>query len=152
MRNIVKRGAVLLLCALLIQSHVVAKEGQQRFFGVGAIVEEPSPGIFSVKTPGKKAGEGFVHNPQQQFPTQKINTKIELKGKGTLSIKLEETDARGKYMKEKEIKVTLSDEWKLYELDLDLESVTSQIDLLVVTPSQSEVVFQFRNVKIQNRQ
>lgn len=150
MRRFAITYVVVLVCLLSFQAHLSAKEEPLKLFGMGASVEETTPGLFTVKTSGKKEGEGFVYNPHRSLSTNQVKSQIELKGTGNVNLTIEETDARGKFLKEKEMKVALTKEWKTYELDFELESTSSQLDLLVLTPKTSRLEFKAKNIQMKD--
>ncbi len=118
------------------------------YFGLGATVQEVIDGEFLVKTEGAKKEEGFVYTPPQPFEKENIRLQITLKGKGTVILKIEETNARGQFIKDKTTEVTLTEDWATYEMSFTLESPSSQIDASVITKSKDETEFSFKNLQI----
>lgn len=135
---------------LTISTQALAAEDRPTipYFGLGATVQEVIEGEFLVKTEGAKAEEGFVYTPPKPFTKENIKLQITLKGKGTVILKLEETDARGQYIKEKNMEVTLTEDWTTYEMTFTLESPSSQIDASVTTKSEEKAEFSFKNLQI----
>jgi len=118
------------------------------YYGVGATVQEVVEGEYLVKTEGAKAEEGFVYTPPEPFKEKNIKFQITLKGKGNVILKLEETNARGQYIKEKKMDVTLTEDWATYEMTFTLESPTSQIDAFVLSKDKEPAEFSFKNIEI----
>ncbi|KGR78624.1 hypothetical protein [Ureibacillus sinduriensis] len=118
------------------------------YFGVGAVVQEMVEGEYLVKTEGAKAEEGFIYTPPNPFTKDNIKFLITLKGKGTVILKLEETNARGQYIKEKKVEVRLTEDWVTHEVAFTLESPSSQIDASVLTQDKEKAEFSFKNVQI----
>ncbi len=115
------------------------------YFGVGAVVEELDEGIYRVKTKGDQANEGFVHTPAISSLDREINYQIDLKGKGTVYLKIEETDPRGKFLKEhRSPSFQLTEDWKTYNLKPTFHANTSQIDVFVLTSSKQKTEFSFK--------
>jgi len=129
-------------------SHAAEETPSIPYFGVGATVQEVIKGEYLVKTEGAKSEEGFVYSPPKPFQNERIKFQITLKGKGTVILKLEETNARGQYIKEKTMEVALTENWSTYEMTYTLESPTSQIDAMVTTKSQEKATFTFKNLQI----
>ncbi|QCR32384.1 carbohydrate binding domain-containing protein [Lysinibacillus sp. SGAir0095] len=118
------------------------------YFGIGATVQEKLEGEYVVKTEGRKEQEGFVYTPPKSFSKENIKFQITIKGKGTVLLKLEETSARGQYLKEKTMEVELTEDWATYEMTYTLESPSSQIDASVITKSKENTEFTFKNLQI----
>lgn len=118
------------------------------YFGVGAVVQEVVEGEYLVKTEGVKAEEGFVYTPPKPFTKENIKFLVTLKGKGTVILKLEETDVRGQYIKEKKVEVPLTEDWTTHEMTFTLESPSSQIDASILTKDKEKAEFSFKNVQI----
>lgn len=122
------------------------------FFGVGASIEEISSGVYKVISAGEKAAEGFVHTPDISMINKKWKYQIDLKGEGTVYWKIEETNARGRFMKEQKSKpILLTGEWKTYDIDIELDTESSQIDVFVLTSSDRQTKFYFRNSHVIER-
>lgn len=121
-------------------------EGKQKskFIGVGATITKVNTGECKVETKGEKAGEGIVYTPKRKFTTKTISYHITLRGKEKVSLKIEETDARGRFMKEKSLDAELSDNWKPLELPFTLESESSQIDVFVLTTGKRKTEFHMK--------
>lgn len=125
-----------------------SEERNVQFFGVGADVKVASPGEYVVNTKGENAEEGFVHTPKKTFTKPNIKFQVELKGTGSAIMKISETDARGQFIKEQTKEVQLTDEWVLNELPFELQSTSSQIDVLVITKDKTATEFSFKNVQV----
>ncbi|MFC7687178.1 hypothetical protein [Ureibacillus sp. GCM10028918] len=135
---------------LAMSTHSLAAEDRPTipYFGIGAIVQEVIEGEFLVKTEGTKEEEGFVYTPPQPLTKENIKFLVTLKGKGTVILKLEETNARGQYIKDKKIEVELTEEWTTHEMTFTLESPSSQIDVSVLTKGKEKTGFSFKNLQI----
>ena len=144
-------NTILLISLIAFLPTTLAKETQMRFFGVGADVKEGDLGEYTVVTKGEKAEEGFVHTATEKFSKKEIQFKVELKGQDKVLLKIQETDARGRFIKEEKQAVELTQDWKSYEVPFVLESLDSQIDVLVVTESQLQTEFQFRNLQMSSQ-
>jgi len=141
---------VTFIAFLTIQSLALAAEETPTipYFGIGATVQEIVEGEYLIKTEGAKEQEGFVYTPSEPFNKVDIKLQIALKGKGTVLLKIEETNARGQYIKAKTKEVQLTDDWSTYEMEFTLESPTSQIDVSVLTKSKEKTEFTFKNLQI----
>lgn len=137
-----------LLFNFLYPSHLFALEPKPQYVGVDATIQATDTGEHIVKTMGMKAGEGFVYTPQQARTKQEITYQIELKGKGPVTLKISETDARGRFIKEKEKIVELTEQWTTYKMPFNLQSTTSQLDVFVLTKDKSALEFSFKNLQI----
>lgn len=139
---------VVLLAFMVNSQSIYAKEMKSiQLLGVGAVVQESQNGEFLVKTEGLKAGEGFVSTPKD-FESKNILFQMEVKGSDPVILKIEETDARGKFLKEKELEVPLTSNWNPKQLDFMLESESSQIDVFVLTKEKKKTEFSVRNVTV----
>lgn len=139
---------VVLLAFVVNSQSIYAKEKKSiQLLGVGAVVQESQNGEFLVKTEGLKAGEGFVSTPKD-FESKNILFQMEVKGSDPVILKIEETDARGKFLKEKELEVPLTSNWNPKQLDFMLESESSQIDVFVLTKEKKKTEFSVRNVTV----
>ncbi|MEK3989986.1 MULTISPECIES: hypothetical protein [Robertmurraya] len=139
---------VILLAFVVKSQSISAKEMTSLpLLGVGATVQEAQKGEFLIKTEGLKAGEGFVSTPKD-LETKNILFQMEAKGSDVVILKIEETDARGKFLKEKELEVPLTSNWSLKQLDFILESDSSQIDVFVLTKEKKKTEFSVRNVTV----
>lgn len=149
MRKVITLFATLLVFFSL-QPHYLAAEDKPviPYFGVGANIQEIGDGSFVVKTKGEKAEEGFVFTPKQSFTSTKISLQITLKGKGTVLLKISETDPRGRFIKEKSMEINLTEDWETHVLPFDLASTISQIDVSVVTKVATKTEFSYKDLKI----
>lgn len=139
---------VVFLVFMVNSQSIYAKEMKSiQLLGVGAVVQESQNGEFLVKTEGLKAGEGFVSTPKD-FESKNILFHMEVKGSDPVILKIEETDARGKFLKEKELEVPLTSNWNPKQLDFMLESESSQIDVFVLTKEKKKTEFSVRNVTV----
>ncbi|MGI8383860.1 hypothetical protein [Robertmurraya sp. P23] len=139
---------VILLAFVVNSPSITAKEMKSMpLLGVGAAVQEGQNKEFLIKTEGFKAGEGIVAT-SKDFETKNILFQVEVKGTDPVILKIEETDARGKFLKEKELEVPLTSNWSVKELDFVLESETSQIDVFVLTKEKKKTEFSVRNVNV----
>lgn len=143
-------GFLTLMFFLAMYTQSLAAEDRSTipYYGIGATVQQVIEGEFLVKTEGAKSEEGFVYTPPEPFKGKDIKFQITLKGKGTVLLKLEETNARGQYIKEKTMEVNLTEDWATYEMTFTLESPSSQIDASVITKSKDETEFSFKNLQI----
>lgn len=139
-----------ILFYLAIVTNAIAAEDRPTipYYGVGGVVQEVIEGEYLVKTEGLKAEEGFVYTPPKPFTKENIKFLVTLKGKGTVILKLEETNARGQYIKEKKVELALTEDWVTHEMTFTLESVTSQIDVFITTKNKEKTEFSFKNVQI----
>jgi len=144
-------NTILLISLIAFLPTTLAKETQMRFFGVGADVKEGDLGEYTVVTKGEKAEEGFVHTATEKFSKKEIQFKVELKGQDKVLLKIQETDARGRFIKEEKQAVELTQDWKSFEVPFVLENLDSQIDVLVVTESQLQTEYQFRNLQVSSQ-
>ncbi|PYF05252.1 carbohydrate binding domain-containing protein [Ureibacillus chungkukjangi] len=149
MKNILSPILAIVLF-LSIQPFTLAAEETPEipYFGIGATVQEKMEGEYLVQTEGAKEQEGFVYTPQEAFKSENIKMQITLMGKGRVILKLEETNARGQYIKEKTMEVELTEDWTAYEMTFTLESPSSQIDASVITKSKESADFTFKNLQI----
>jgi len=141
-------NTIVLISLIAFLPTILAKETQMRFFGVGADVKVGNQGEYTIVTKGEKAEEGFVHTATEKFSKKEIKFKVELKGQDKVLLKIQETDARGRFIKEEKQAIELTQDWKLYEVPFVLVSLESQIDVLVVTESQRQTEFQFKNLLV----
>lgn len=137
---------VFTLLFLPSQNLLSANEGKQKskFFGVGATITEVNTDEYKVET----KGEGIVYTPKKKFSTKTINYLITLRGKEKVLLKIEEIDARGRFMKEKNVDAELSDNWKPLELPVALVSASSQIDVFVLTTDKRQTEFLVKGIQI----
>jgi hypothetical protein len=144
-------SVLLLFLIVFISGHqtYANEETKTKYFGVGATVEEVEQATFMVKTEGRKVGEGFVFTPELKDKKDKLTFTIDLKGEGTVFLKIVETDSRGKFIKEHTSPMLLlSSKWTEYHLSADLQKNTQQIDVLVITEGKQKIAFQFRDPEI----
>nr|WP_106784448.1 hypothetical protein [Lysinibacillus timonensis] len=138
-----------LMFFLLSPAQLYASEDRDiQVFGVGAEVKATSEGEFLISTEGNKAEEGFVYTPKTRFASTNILVSLELKGTGTVKLKISETNARGEFIKEQSKVIELSETWTRHDLPFELESTTSQIDVLVLTVNQEQTEFSFRDLQV----
>ncbi|MGG7619214.1 hypothetical protein [Bacillus coreaensis] len=139
---------IILLAFVVNSQSIFAKEIKSiQLLGIGAVVQDSQNGEFLIKTEGLKAGEGFVATPKD-LDSKNILFQLESKGSGSVILKIEETDARGKFLKEKELEVSLTSNWSIKQLDFILESETSQVDVFVLTKEKRKTEFSVRNVTV----
>lgn len=125
------------------------EETKTKYFGVGATVEEVEQATFAVQTKGESTGEGFVFTPEEITKADKVTFQVSLEGKGTVFIKLVETDANGKFIKEhRSPMILLTSDWKEYHIDANLGKDTEQVDVLVITDGAQQTEFKFRDATI----
>ncbi len=136
------------LFLFIFQSHLFAAETKHQYFGVDATVQATDTGEHIVKTKGIKAEEGFVYTPKQGRTKQEISYQVDLKGNGPVILKISETDARGRFIKEEEKTVELTEQWTTYEMPYTMQSTTSQLDVFVLTKDKSALEFSFKNLRI----
>lgn len=141
------------LCLMFLFSglHATAAEKPEyTFFGVGAEVSPSSDGTsYTVKTQGKKENEGIVFTPSNIQGGQKVSVELDLKGTEEVFIKIEETDARGTFIKETSSQpIRLTDDWQPLKLDALLSPTTKQIDVMLLTRNKATTEFLFKNVKV----
>jgi hypothetical protein len=110
------------------------------------------PGFFRVQTKGKKTNEGIVHTPNITGLNKKLTYQVNLKGEGSVLLKVQETDERGQFIKERGLyDIVLTKDWKTYKMDIELEGKTSQIDVFVLTEKKDKTEFYFKNLEMKNR-
>jgi hypothetical protein len=138
------------LIVLGFNTYVYAfEETKTKYFGVGATVEEVEQATFSVQTRGEGTGEGFVFTPEEINKGDKVTFQVSLEGQGTVFIKLVETNAFGKYIKEhRSPMILLTSEWKEYRIHANLGKGTEQVDVLVITDGAQKTEFKFRDATI----
>lgn len=141
---------VTLLFLLSMQTQSLAAEDRPgiSYFGTGAFVQDLGDGTFLVKTEGVKEEEGFVHTPRHTFSNEKISYQITLKGKGTVIFRISATDARGRFIKQEELVIELTEQWTTHVLPIELEGRFIQLDVSVVTQNKAETEFSFKDLKI----
>lgn len=141
----------LLYIALLIFSiPALAKEEVAfRYFGVNATLSQSEEQtVQQVQPNGKGANEGFVFT-GKTTGGEKVHVEVDLKGSNTVYLKIEETDARGTYIKETVSKpYRLTEDWQTALLDTTLSPNTKQVDYMVLTVEQNKTPFSFQNVKV----
>ncbi|MDQ0228963.1 hypothetical protein [Metabacillus malikii] len=150
MKKLLFTIGILAMYILSLHSPLSAIEaGKKQFFEVGSIINELENGIYSVQTKGEKPGEGIVYTPENGTFNTKPQFQVELKGSGEVLLKIEETNARGQFIKEVRVEnITLTDDWKTYHINIDLETETSQIDFFVITETKENTHFSFKNVEL----
>ncbi|SFA70719.1 MULTISPECIES: hypothetical protein [unclassified Bacillus (in: firmicutes)] len=148
MKNIRKLLLGLFIFMLVMGNSALAgEETEVKLFGVGSTVVKLEDMSHAIKTGGKKPNEGFVYSPVGIKPNGKANFSMMIKGKGTIILKIEETDARGTFIKETISKpVTLSDKWQTVELLSHLSSNTAQVDALVLTTTKQQSDFLVKRI------
>lgn len=152
MKKFITAGVIFLLILMSFQNNYSASEMPKlKIFGVGSVVKAVQGDEYLIATKGEKPEEGFVYTPQEPFTTKEIKYQITLKGSGPVYMKMEETDARGQFIKEKSLKITLTNQWKTYELPFQLKDVTSQIDVMVITAQTNKTEFAIKNLQIKNQ-
>jgi len=144
-----KRLCIFFVVLLSITSAGIGyAEEVPKYFEIGAAIDQGDSGEYIVTTKGEKSEEGFVHTPKRQLTSKDVMYQVKLKGSGNVILKVEETDLRGKFIKDKSIMVQLSDQWETYELPFSLTELSSQIDVFVLTAGRSQKVFYFRDLFI----
>ncbi|MDN4492700.1 hypothetical protein [Ureibacillus aquaedulcis] len=118
------------------------------YFGVEAVVNEGLEGEYIVKTKGGQTEEGFVFTPPKPFTNENLKFLITIKGKGIVILKVEETNARGQYIKEGKLEIELTPEWTTHEMTFTLESPSSQVDTSVLTKNKEKAEFSFKNLQV----
>ena len=104
---------------------------------------------LQLKQKGEESGEGFVFTTEKNNAKDKLTFQVSLEGKGTVFVKLVETDANGIYIKEhRSPMILLTSEWKEYHITTNLNKVTNQVDVLVITEGIQQTEFKFRDVNI----
>lgn len=151
MKKVVVICLSMLFIFFSVHSQLFAREDISKFFGVGADIKQINQGEYLVKTKGEKIEEGFVYTPKEKFTSKKIQYKIKLKGKGKHFLVIEETDARGVFIKEKKWAVELSNSWKSFTASYELKNNTSQIDVFVRTSEKTKTEFNFKDLQIKNQ-
>lgn len=121
-----------------------------RYFGVNADINKSSDSShYIVRTKGQKEHEGFVFTPSNIIGGDKITISIDLKGKGNVFIKLQETDARGTFISEtKSAPIVLTDDWLTKQFETAINPKTKQVDIMVFTSSKNKTYFFFKNVTL----
>jgi hypothetical protein len=141
----------MLLAFTIIGTTVSAFESTDfRYFVVSADITKSEDGTYHiVKTKGAKENEGIVFTPEGIEGGEKLSLSLDLKGTGSVFIKIEETDARGTFIKEiTSAPIILPGAWQTVQLDTTLSPQTKQIDIMVLTPTKSNVEFSFRDVTL----
>ncbi|MRG87484.1 hypothetical protein [Salinibacillus xinjiangensis] len=144
-----------LIFGLILSSFTgISAEEQTKYFGVGDTqVSKVEGQTYKVSTKGKKQDEGFVFTPKNIKPGSQITTQLELKGKGEVIIRVSETNAKGKFIKESIGEpIKLTDEWQNVQHNLMLSPETAEIDVMVLTNRKQQATFQFKNVQIKNHE
>ncbi|MER2057873.1 MAG: hypothetical protein ABTA16_03560, partial [Niallia sp.] len=111
------------------------------YFGVNATVEKINQDEYVVKTKGEKTEEGVVYTLTGDFSSLQIQPSINLKGNGKYLIVIQETDARGTFINEKKLPIELTDNWQTFSVPYKMKSTTSQIDVMVLTPTKTKTEF-----------
>lgn len=119
----------------------MAKEEAAKYFGVNATVEKVNQEEYVVKTKGEKKEEGAVYTFPGEFSSLQIQPSINLKGNGKYLIVIQETDARGTFINEKKLPIELTDNWQTFSVPYKMKSTTSQIDVMVLTPTKTKTEF-----------
>lgn len=146
-----KRLCIFFVVLLSISSIGIGfAEEVPKYFEIGAAIDQGYSGEYIVTTKGEKSGEGFVHTPSLQLTSKDVTYQVKLKGSGNVILKVEETDLRGKFIKDKSIMVQLSDQWETYELTFSLTELSSQMDVFVLTPRRSQIEFHFKDLLIKD--
>lgn len=140
---------VSIIIVFISSNSFALEETKTKYFGVGATVEEVEQATFTVKTKGENVGEGFVFTPEEITNGDRITFQVSLEGKGTVYIKLVETNPNGKYIKEHTTPmILLTSDWKEYRINADLSKETEQVDVLVITDGTQQTEFKFRDATI----
>ncbi|MEN2767415.1 hypothetical protein [Ornithinibacillus xuwenensis] len=141
---------VFILFFSLVRLDVLAlEETTTKYFGVGATVEEVEQATFTVKTDGEQVGEGFVYSPESNKADGEIRCQLDLQGKGTVYIKMEEIDKQGNLLSEhKTQNLHLTNDWQPYELTAKLSKSSAHLDIFVITSSKQNTEFQFRELRV----
>ncbi|HEO8418163.1 TPA: hypothetical protein VBX77_000123 [Yersinia enterocolitica] len=119
----------------------MAREEAAKYFGVNATVEKINQDEYVVKTKGEKTEEGVVYTLTGDFSSLQIQPSINLKGNGKYLIVIQETDARGTFINEKKLPIELTDNWQTFSVPYKMKSTTSQIDVMVLTPTKTKTEF-----------
>ncbi len=153
MNKFLKMLLISMIVILSIQSYAVADEDTPGipYFGTGANVTDQGNGIYTVKTEGDKEKEGFVYSASDPFTSTKVEVQVSLKGKGTVLLQVSETDPRGRFIKDKNMEIQLTEDWTTYNLPFELASKSSQLDVLIVTKDAEKAEFSFKDLKILNK-
>lgn len=127
-----------------------AEEPAKTFFGVSAKVEKLENGLYRVKTEGKQPNEGFVFSLVAEQSGMKPTITLDLRGQGNVALKIQETDARGRFIKETQTHNTeLSGEWQQLTLTTEISDKLNMLDVSVLTTYKHKANFEFKNLKIE---
>ncbi|SLL17713.1 Uncharacterised protein [Mycobacteroides abscessus subsp. abscessus] len=129
------------LLLFFFPTQFMAREEATKFFGVNATVEKINQEEYVVKTKGEKKEEGVVYTLSGEFTSLQIQPSINLKGNGKYLIVIQETDARGTFINEKKMPIELTDSWQTFSVPYKMKSTTSQIDVMVFTPTITKTEF-----------
>lgn len=139
-----------LCCAGNIRSLAAEQTVEYQFYPVSATIEKPQDGhTYIVRTAGKKENEGFVFTPFPVKSEKQVTFLIDVKGKGEIFSKIQQTDESGTLIKETNTStVKLSKNWKTVELKTELNQNTELIDIMVLTPRKMTTTCTFRNIRL----
>jgi hypothetical protein len=128
---------------------IALEETKTTYFGVGATVKEVEQATFNVRTEGKVTGEGFIFSPEELPSDKRVLFQVSLVGTGTVYIKIVESNANGKFIKEHTSPlILLTSNWKEYNLSVPLSKATAQLDILVITDRAQQTEFHFRDPRL----
>ncbi|WP_182101742.1 hypothetical protein [Niallia taxi] len=140
---------VIFVFLMINQTVHAAEEPARQYFGVGAKVEQVENGIYRVTTEGKQPNEGVVFSLKATQIGLKPTISLDLRGQGNVALKIQETDAKGQFIRETMTHNTeLSGEWQQLKLTTELSNELNLIDVTVLTTYQHKASFQFKGVKV----
>ncbi|MCU9613524.1 hypothetical protein OEV98_08130 [Caldibacillus lycopersici] len=144
--------SLLLLLTHPIHSFAIASELEEnyRYFGVNAIVHQAGESdYYEVQTNGDSEKEGFVFTINHPGTGDNFQLTLQLKGDSSVILLIEETNRKGKYLKEfQSPSIQLTDDWKQYTQELALDENTKQMDVMVLTSQKQKSNFSFRNISV----
>jgi len=133
--------SILLFVLFSFPLQLMAREEGPKYFGVNATVEKVNQDEYAVKTKGEKKEEGIVYTLPGGFSSLQIQPSINLKGNGKYLLVIQETDARGTFINEKKVPITLTNNWQTFSVPYKMKSTTSQIDVMVLTTTKTKTAF-----------
>ena len=142
---------IIIIIISTLTSTLTFAEVQQRYqyFGINATLTQTEDDVLKVNPNGAKANEGFVFT-VDCAPHEKLVFEIELKGSTTVYLKIQETNARGTFIRETVSKpYRLTEEWQVAKLLTTLSGNTKQVDFLVLTVDQTTLPFYFQNINVE---
>jgi hypothetical protein len=140
----------LLFVVFFNSTNALANQNSQfRYFGVSAEISKSDDGsYYIVKTKGKRKNEGFVFTPNGLKNGRELSLRINLKGNSKVFIKLQETNAMGRYINETvSSPIKLNGGWQTVELETTISPNTEYMDVMVLTSDESKTEFYFKDTR-----